>query len=234
MGNTQLFCFPFAGGNSYFYESFREYLSCEIELIPIELSGHGYRIMEQCNDTMDKVVEDAYSEVSKHLKKDVPFVFFGYSMGTMICYELSLRLYDRLNIHPQHIFFAANTPPHICEDEPDCYNWDDQRFIEKIKEYGGVSEEVLQEKEILDVFLPVMRSDLKVCNEYVCLDRSKLLQCDITVLYSKVDDPNDVMNEWKTYTNKNCKLYQFKGDHFFINKNMHEVTMLINKVVIGG
>lgn len=46
MDKIQLFCLPFAGGSAGFYNNFKPYLRENIELIAIELKGHGCRIAE--------------------------------------------------------------------------------------------------------------------------------------------------------------------------------------------
>ena len=54
MGKTRLFCLPYAGGSSLFYRDLGSYLKPGIELCAIDLAGHGMRMGEALNETMDQ------------------------------------------------------------------------------------------------------------------------------------------------------------------------------------
>ena len=219
MKKIQMFCLPYAGGNASFYYQFNKYLDEQIELVPIELKGHGSRIMENTATSMDELVDDALSEILKY-KEDLPYALFGYSMGTNICYELYHKLCEKIHQEPLHVFFAANTPPHDPEDERDCHTWSDEDFIKMLTSYGGVSKEMLEEKELWEIFIPILRAQ-----------NVKKLNCDISVFYSEEDNKKNNMDEWEGYTQSVCRFYSYEGKHFFILDKVKDVVSIINETL---
>lgn len=225
--SLQLFCLPYAGGSSVFYYKFRQYINRGIELIPIELKGHGYRMDEGCCQSMPEILEDLYCEIMKR-KKSGPYALFGYSFGAHVGFELAHLMKERIKEEPQHIFFAANTPPHVRKEELFFHTLDDEQFLERMRKYGGIPDEILCQKEIIGTFLPIMRTDIRIENEYICSPEFTLLECNLSIIYSKVDNQRNNMCEWKRYTNANCAFYEFSGTHFFILDNFDKVANIIN------
>ncbi|MFJ8100466.1 MULTISPECIES: thioesterase domain-containing protein [unclassified Lysinibacillus] len=45
MKDIKLFCLPYAGGSAVMYNSLEKYINEVIEIIPLEYSGHGERIL---------------------------------------------------------------------------------------------------------------------------------------------------------------------------------------------
>jgi surfactin synthase thioesterase subunit len=227
---TQLICFPYAGGNSSFYRSFNPYLNKNIDLIAIDIKGHGRRFNESCNYSMKEIVSDAVSEIEKQIGIG-QYALFGYSMGATICYESYGQLYTRTGRKPKHVFLAASTPPHIKDLEADLHLWSNEKLIKRIAELGGIPEEVLNERELLEMVLHVLRADVQAENEYVC-EFPYRMDSDISVIYSPQDTDDGMVAEWNRYTSRKCNFYEFNGDHFFINNHLEEVVSIINNTLI--
>ncbi|NJL52346.1 MAG: hypothetical protein HC930_09215 [Hydrococcus sp. SU_1_0] len=45
--NLRLFCFPYAGGGASIFSSWSKILTSDVEICPLELPGHRYRITER-------------------------------------------------------------------------------------------------------------------------------------------------------------------------------------------
>lgn len=66
MKKIKLICFPYAGGVSQFYVNiFFNNLSPNLELIPIEYSGHGSRYTEELFTSIDEFINDVILEIKK-------------------------------------------------------------------------------------------------------------------------------------------------------------------------
>lgn len=85
-----------------------------------------------------------------------------------------------------------------------------------IMELGGITKEVCEHDEILNIFLPMIRSDFKLVETYKC---KKIIpcNCDISILYSEEDKSIDLnkMNKWKMHTKAKCNFYNYSSGHFF-------------------
>ena len=88
-GRLRLFCFPHAGGGTLMYRSWRDRFS----VAPVCLPGRESRLHEPLMQDLFAVVEALSDEIRPHL--DVPFAFFGHSMGAAIAFELARSLRRR-------------------------------------------------------------------------------------------------------------------------------------------
>ena len=86
----RLFCFPYAGGGAAVYRSWGGLLPREIQPCPVNLRGRGSRFTEAPLERLEAVTESLAEELAPHL--DVPFAFFGHSMGALIAFELTRLL----------------------------------------------------------------------------------------------------------------------------------------------
>lgn len=153
MNRIHLFCFPYAGGSAMMYCRWRSLLSAFIQIHPIELSGRGKRMNEPFYQTMEQAVEDAYLSIPVHVL-DEPIAFFGYSMGSLIAYELARYLHEKHGKEPIHLFAAARRAPQIQGDGLKLYRLPEAEFLQEIIKLGGMSAEVLENKELLEMILP--------------------------------------------------------------------------------
>ncbi|MCU0287008.1 MAG: thioesterase domain-containing protein, partial [Acidobacteria bacterium] len=117
MKKFKLFCLPYAGGSAAIYNKWRPYLDKRIELVPLDLAGRGRRIYDPLYDSIAEAVEDIYNMIEKQLE-DVPYSFFGHSMGGIMVYELAQKIRNLQRPQPIHIFIAGRGAPDIPgEDE---------------------------------------------------------------------------------------------------------------------
>lgn len=229
MKKLQLFCLPYAGGSASFYNAFKSNIDSTIEMIPIEYSGHGTRMAEELYSTMDDMVEDVVKQI-KRKKVSLPYALAGYSMGSTISYELIDRLQKEFDTQLKHVFYIANTAPHIPIKDIDCYKWNDKDFINKIIELGGLPEEILAERELLELFLPILRNDFKCLGCYDSIYKKH--DISFSVIYSDADNVDNNISEWDSYSARPINYYRFEGNHFFGLSKHEEIVKIINKTLV--
>lgn len=229
MSKTVLLCFPYAGGSSAAYLSWKKHLSGNIELYPVELPGRGRRINEPLCESIEDVVNDIFPKI-KSIIVNSPYALFGHSMGSLLAYETARKIRSHGMEEPVHVFLSGRYPPFI-ECKTNKHLLPDNEFIQDIAALGGMNEEILNNREVMSFFLPIIRADYKMVELYKYIDDGFRFNCDITVLNGKYDelvDENEV-SRWKECTNKNCSFYEFYGGHFFINEFKEEVIEIINE-----
>lgn len=232
MYNIKLFCLPYAGGSATVYHRWGKYLDSAVELCPIELAGRGMRFSEPCYNDFNETVEDLYQIISSQLGQG-PFAFFGHSMGSLLTYALVHKLKRNGYQEPMHIFFSGRYPPHIMKDR-DVHLLPDEEFKKEIFKYGGTPKGLMENEDLLKVFLPILRADYKVINTYNHESKDEKIQCSFSILNGKQDFEviNYNMDEWKDYTSGECYFYEFDGGHFYINDKVEEITEIINDTLI--
>ncbi len=232
MKKIRLFCFPYAGGSATVYNKWKDHLDPGIFLCPIELPGRGVRIHEPFTDSIAQTVEDVLRRIRFELA-DMPFAFYGHSMGTLIAYELTRLLRERRYPGPAHIFYSGRGVPHIRrKDKQPYHTLPPDQFRKKVLELGGTPKEFFQMPELLDILLPILKNDFKVTFSYeLAKEHVQPAACDISVLSGKDDDllPEQI-DEWSLYTRHNCTFHSFEGGHFFLHdtENMKRITKIVS------
>ena len=226
MNRIKLFCFPYAGGSASIYYKWRKNIVPSIELCPVEMAGRGSRFDSHFNERLDDIVEDIYNMHSKHFDS-FDYAFYGHSLGSLVAYELSHKINETGKRPPLHIFFSGSKAPHYIEPNT-THHLSDIELKKKIHKFGGTPEEILDEK-LFDIFLPILRADFKVYENYKYIEKENKLLSDITVINGKKEDiPLNQITEWNLHTTGKIKFFMLNGDHFFINERSNEVVNIIN------
>ena len=84
----KMFCFTYAGGAASFYNEIEQSLKDNIELVKLDYAGHGKRYREDLYSDFKELAEDMYNQVKMQCDENTPYVFMGYSMGSIVVFEL--------------------------------------------------------------------------------------------------------------------------------------------------
>ncbi|WP_234121328.1 thioesterase II family protein [Clostridium hydrogenum] len=226
-----LFCLPYAGGSGSIYYRWKMHLNSSIYLEPIELKGRGKRFNEDFYGNLEDAVEDIFENI-KDIILHNEYAIYGHSMGALLGYELYYKI-NKENLRlPKHIFFSGYKPPSLPRKEKQIYLLPDEEFIKEVIKLGGTPREVAENEELLQLFTPILRNDFKMLEKYIYKEKKDKIQCDISILNGKKDDITlEEILEWKYHTDKGFKVYEFEGNHFFINNNVENITKIINQTL---
>src|SRR5215467_15197573 len=83
----RLFCFPYAGGGASLFRLWSDSLPPEIDMCPVHLPGREGRLKEPPFTSLTPLIQALAQALRPYM--DIPFVFFGYSMGALISFELA-------------------------------------------------------------------------------------------------------------------------------------------------
>ena len=227
----RLFCFPHAGGTGSDYRKWPADFPPEIEVLPIQLPGRGNRWNEAPIERMTVLVESLASALAPRL--DLPFAFFGHSMGCFVAYELARFLYRHAGVGPFFLFASAARAPHLSDPEPSASALPDSAFLAKMKMLNGFPLELRNNDEFLRLILPVLRADMSICDHYHPAPDSPL-PCPITALGGRDDRRVTGVHlaGWMVYTESRFRIRFFPGDHFFIGPARRQVTRVIASEVL--
>lgn len=154
-------------------------------------------------------------------------------MGCLIAYELAHKIREHGKNSPSHIFFSGNSAPHTERASKEIYLLPDEEFKNEILSLGGTPKEILENKELFELFTPILRADFKVNNTYKYIEHENKLDCNITVINGKED--KITLSEtigWKQHTSKDCKIYMMDGGHFFLNDKYEDIIKIINHTLL--
>lgn len=212
----RLFCFPYAGGGASIYRSWGRSLPPEVDVCPVQLPGRESRLSEPPFDRIGPLVEALAEALSPYL--ELPFAFYGYSNGALMSFELARELRRRGRRGPEHLFAAACPAPHLPERHPQIHDLPEEELIRELRELGGTPEEVLRNRELMTLFVPLVRADSAIHETYVHAEEAPL-DAPITAI-GGTDDPRAERWEveaWAAHTRGGFRARFLPGDHFFIH-----------------
>jgi surfactin synthase thioesterase subunit len=214
----RLFCLPFAGGGTLAFRGWEREVPKGVEIALVCPPGREYRIGEPAFQDALSLVDAAAASVRQHL--DRPYAIFGHSMGALLGYELTRRLRDLDAPAPAHLFVSGHRAPHLPDRGPAFADLPDDAFLAELRRYNGTPEGVLASRELMDLMLPLMRADFRVCETYVHRPGPPLA-CPISV-YGGLGDPDvtrEELDAWSQHTTGACIVRMFPGDHFYAQKD---------------
>ena len=224
--SLRMFCFPYAGGGASFARGWAKHLPADVELIGVQYSGRETRRAEPFLKNPQAIASDVLQDIAKY--SDLPTVFVGYSLGGLIAYETIVRQIIHGLRPPIHLVVAASRAPHLARSIPAWASLPRAQFIDKLREIGGTPESVLQDPEMIDLFLPVLRADFE-CAENYHPTRFSPLPCPIMSFHGIGDAAieESAASTWGLHTSGGFTFHRIDGDHFFIQKRLDVVMSTI-------
>lgn len=209
-----LFCFPYAGGGASVFRSWQDSLPDWVAVCAVQPPGRESRIREAAISDVHALVDALLPSVMAHA--DRPFAFMGYSTGALVAFEMARRLRREGMAPPGLLCVAAARAPHIPEPMP-LHHLPDNELIEGLRRFSGTPEELLRNRELMQLYLPILRADLAIEERYAHAAEDPL-DIDVAAFYGSDDKeaPQSVMGPWGLHTGRNFYLHEIDGGHFFI------------------
>lgn len=214
----RLFCFPYAGGGASIFRAWQQSLPPEVDVCPVQLPGRESRLGEPAFDRLAPLVRTLAGVLAPYM--GLPFAFYGYSNGALISFELARELRRRGMREPAHVFAAACPAPHLPDRDPPIHQLPDDELIAELRRLNGTPDEILQNAEIMQLLIPLMRADAAIHETYVH-EPEEPLDVPITAV-GGVNDPKatrEDMEAWRRHTRADFGLRMMAGDHFFIHSS---------------
>lgn len=158
-----LYLFSFGGGNAASFAKLQERLEPTIHTRTFEMPGKGKRIKEP-------MLRNLHLMVQEHLEQldplpNPPYAFFGHSMGCYVAHLLIQQLQKQGKPLPQHVFYSSKVAPSRNYDKKRSL-LSDEEFVEKLRILKGMPDAILENPELLRIFLPMVRNDFYAIDTY--------------------------------------------------------------------
>ncbi|TSC31293.1 SDR family NAD(P)-dependent oxidoreductase [Corallococcus sp. Z5C101001] len=240
---VRLFCFPYGGGGASLYLDWARLLPEHIEVWPIQLPGRETRIHEPPLHRLEDLLPQLESALRPHL--DLPFAFYGHSLGALLAYLLASRLRARGLPQPEHLLVGGASAPFLSPGP----------FLEGLQQrfraagFQGVPDPGTREPlgPLLDIamntaegrvmagrdtdfaraLLPMMLADLKLMEGYRYQPEAPFA-FPITVMHGASDDriTAEASSAWRALTQGAFHQHVTPGDHFFLRPNQAQAWLL--------
>nr|WP_193075968.1 alpha/beta fold hydrolase [Pseudomonas sp. FME51] len=229
MPKLSLYCLPYSGASATVYSRWRRSLPDWLDVKPVELPGRGARLGEPLQTDMHALARALAEELVPRLEE--PYALFGHSLGALMAYEMAHALRTLGCSAPLALFASGTAGPTRREDYKKDYSQpkEDAELITELRDLQGTPEEVLANRELMELTLPILRADFLMCGLYQHRIRPRL-ELPIHVLGGKQDKSSmEQLMAWEEETSRSFSLDMIDGGHFFLHEQESKVLSLIRK-----
>lgn len=214
----QLVVFPHAGGSALAYAGWRALLPADgVHLRAVEAPGHGRRAGEAPIAQMDALLDGLGPALAGAM--DRPTVFFGHSLGAAVAFAAAAWLADRGHPAPIHLGVSGRRAPSAPRRKPPVSGLPEGALRAELARLGGTPKVVLEDTELMALFLPVIRADLAISEAWSApVDRRA--PCPVSA-YGGDADPEATAEEldaWGLHASGWFHRRLFGGTHFFLQE----------------
>jgi medium-chain acyl-[acyl-carrier-protein] hydrolase len=214
---VRLFCFPFAGVGPSVYRGWADVAGRDVDVRVVQLPGREGRLREPALTSVDAIVSEVAAAIAPLL--DLPYAFFGHSLGGLIAFELARTLRERRAPALARLFVSASRPPHVPNPFAPLRQLDDLGLLTEIdRRYGGsVPAAVMESADLREFLVPPLRADITALETYTYRPAAPLA-CGISV-FAGSEDPTiarGALDAWQEQTTASCRIRTMEGGHLFL------------------
>ncbi|HEX7813579.1 thioesterase II family protein [Dyella sp.] len=229
-----LVLFHYAGGNSNVFRELASRVCDGVQVIAADLPGRGRRFGEDLIDDISLAAHHAAAALLKERSKlgTDNVVLLGHSLGARLAFHIAQNLERDGRLNLMRLIASGALPPHLPRNRKKLHNLPQGELIDELHKYGGTPVEVLQDLDLMELLIPMLRADLKMAEEYACYDATPLA-CEITVFGGIDDDTVDYLRlpEWSFQTRGKSSVETFSGGHFFLQEQPVPVAATLNDLL---
>jgi medium-chain acyl-[acyl-carrier-protein] hydrolase len=111
---------------------------------------------------------------------------------------------------------AARRAPKLPDSSEQIHRLSDDDFLEAVARLNGTSAELLNDREAMRTFLPLLRADFEAAETYQYRAEPQL-DCPITVFGGRDDVGAEELSAWRDETKSEFRMILLPGHHFFVH-----------------
>jgi surfactin synthase thioesterase subunit len=224
---------PFAGGSAYAMGNWPRLLLREDEAaLVLQYPGRGPRAAEPQATSITALADEAADAVLEH--STGPVVLVGHSLGGVLGHTLALRLADAGRPVELLVASAARPPSAARLDADQVLAMTDEEWIREITRYGDYDPQLIEDPDLLDLIVPVLRADYLMLARHVPENRP--VRCPVLAV-GGVDDiwvTGDHLDAWGEWTTAALTTRTLPGGHFYYRDDLPTLTGLIHGALDGN
>lgn len=224
----RLFCFPCAGKGASVFNGWTRSFPSDVDVCPIQMPGRENRLMEPPITRLSLLVEDLSRHLTAYL--DIPFAFFGHSMGGLIGFEFARQLRRQLRAGPTHLFVSSCRAPHLLPAvRPGA-----PAALNRAQGLRGEWQGRHADDELMALMLPTLQADLSLCETYA-YSPEEPLGCPVSA-FGGMRDPaitREDLAAWRLHTKSSFSVRMFPGGHFYFEAEQAALIRAIHEDLMG-
>lgn len=228
MKDFRLLMLPFGGGNETSYQKFEAHINPKVKLLNAEAPGKGRRIKERPLKNM-YLIADAYFDQFKDEIKE-PYAIFGHSMGAYIGHLMIQRVQEENLPLPKHFFATGKLAPSRNYNKKRSV-YTDEQFVQHLKDLNGMPEAILNNEELLEIFLPIIRNDFDAIDLYKYRPQQPYPVDMTCIIGTEEDVPDQHITDWEKETSGAFTFERWEGHHFWVFDHLEKFCERINQTL---
>ena len=133
---------------------------------------------------------------------------------------------------PRNMFISGTRAPQQPWCGPTYYDMPYDEFVKNLKELGGVPDDVLKNREMMEIMVPILRKDFQMYETYKYKNEVPL-DCPITIfggIHDRSIAAEDVEG-WSEQTTLLFSKHMLDGGHLFILSHLKDIIDIIIKTL---
>jgi medium-chain acyl-[acyl-carrier-protein] hydrolase len=131
------------------------------------------------------------------------------------------------------LFISGYRAPHLPNPDLPVHQLPCDEFEMQLRRLHGTPEEVLRDKELMQIMMPLLRADFAIHETY-SYRPSAPLDCPISAFGGWNDDhaSYEELDLWRQHTRNRFNLQMFDGDHFFLKNARLNILNSISQELV--
>ena len=223
-----MLCFHHAGGSASVFKRLADLSPPWLEVCAVQLPGRENLDGQPFADHITHLIP-GICEAEESLAQ-LPTIVLGHSLGAFIAFEY-VKQHEQTATHLTKLVCLASRAPHLNDTRKNLHQLDDAALVQKLIEFEGTPSQVLQDADLLKLFLPRIRADFKLTETYLPIDLTPI-EAGIVSIAALEDSivPPDHAYEWNGYSNSSFDYFECPGSHFFLHDNLPDTASKIFSV----
>jgi len=214
-------CFPYVGAGSTVYKPLAKALGPRWQVVAVDLPGHGANRAS---------LLDRQSLLLPHLLEHLPAdlfegaVAFGFSLGAYLVHGLACA-----GVPMRGAVMCAATPYHHIPAMSTIFDGDsDAALMKRLADLGGIPPGLQQDRDLFELFLPVLRADFSVYGSCVAPATRSVVPTLLLAASSDEIAPAHEMLEWDQYLAGDHRQVTLDEGHFFLASGAAKIAAQLN------
>ncbi|MFI0425213.1 thioesterase II family protein [Spongiactinospora sp. 9N601] len=179
-------CFPHAGGGMGRFRKWREDPPEGVRLVLPDLPGREGKISDDPLPDVASASQYVISELAEEIESSENLAIAGISYGALVAFDMAARL-EASGKSVRAIFVASQRAPATPLPDVNWRSLDDRQLLAELIAMGGLSPDLGDDEEFIELFLPIIRAELHASESYLKPAAADRLQCPIFLYHGSED-----------------------------------------------
>lgn len=229
----RLWCIPFAGGGTTVWRAWSDRFKGVAEVVALRSPGRESRLDEEPIADFRALAAALADQMAPHVRPTD--VICGHSLGALLAFEVARLFRHRGLPAPQALVVAGSRAADLPRTESDMAELSDDDFLLEMEHrYGGMPAALRADRSFRELFLPVLRADMRAYESYQYRPESPL---DAPILTLGGENDSSVTKDeilgWRRHTTNWFTASFVPAGHLFVQSHAEWATDTIQTFLLG-